>query len=174
MVSGHGSWKVQKTISTSYSIVTKFEEIRSGIYILELSSKIPFRVSHPKFLEYRFNAGFYYYVGSSQRSIQKRVLRHLRKRKNIHWHIDYLTSLNNIYIDRIFILPKMGKQIESKLAVQMENYFNLDTSIIGFGNTDDKLSKTHLFYSKEKIDHNHLFSLYQSMVCFIPSSSDTF
>ncbi len=41
----------------------------------------------------RFQAGYYVYVGSAARSLSKRVDRHRRLRKRMHWHIDYLRAL---------------------------------------------------------------------------------
>ena len=38
-------------------------------------------------------AGSYVYTGSARKNIDKRIKRHLSKKKNFHWHIDYL--LNN-------------------------------------------------------------------------------
>ena len=37
-----------------------------------------------------FRKGYYLYVGSAKKNLTKRIDRHLRKRKNFHWHIDYL------------------------------------------------------------------------------------
>ncbi|ASJ16777.1 endonuclease [Thermococcus chitonophagus] len=35
--------------------------------------------------------GYYAYVGSAMNSLEKRVERHFKKEKRLHWHIDYLT-----------------------------------------------------------------------------------
>jgi sugar fermentation stimulation protein A len=39
-----------------------------------------------------FPPGFYVYVGSAQRSLGRRVERHLRIRKRVHWHVDFLRA----------------------------------------------------------------------------------
>jgi len=39
---------------------------------------------------FRFPAGFYVYTGSGGRSPEKRIARHLRRRKSLRWHVDYL------------------------------------------------------------------------------------
>ena len=36
-----------------------------------------------------FNAGYYMYVGSAKANLTKRIERHKRKRKKMHWHLDY-------------------------------------------------------------------------------------
>ena len=40
-----------------------------------------------------FPTGTYVYTGSAKKNIDKRIERHLSKKKKLHWHIDYL--LNN-------------------------------------------------------------------------------
>ena len=40
-----------------------------------------------------FPAGYYVYTGSAKKNIDKRIERHLAKKKKLHWHVDYL--LNN-------------------------------------------------------------------------------
>ncbi len=39
-----------------------------------------------------FKQGYYIYVGSAMKSLSKRVERHRRIRKKLHWHIDYFSS----------------------------------------------------------------------------------
>ncbi|MFQ3573788.1 MAG: DNA/RNA nuclease SfsA, partial [Thermodesulfovibrionales bacterium] len=41
--------------------------------------------------EILFPSGFYVYVGSAKVGLQKRIARHRRRLKKLHWHIDYLT-----------------------------------------------------------------------------------
>ena len=36
-----------------------------------------------------FKAGYYMYVGSAKANLTKRIERHKRKRKKMHWHLDY-------------------------------------------------------------------------------------
>ena len=38
-----------------------------------------------------FPAGYYVYVGSAVRGMTARVARHMRRKKKLHWHVDYLT-----------------------------------------------------------------------------------
>ena len=39
-----------------------------------------------------FNAGYYMYIGSAKANLTKRIERHKRKRKKMHWHLDYFRS----------------------------------------------------------------------------------
>ena len=49
-----------------------------------------------------FRRGLYAYVGSGQVGLQKRVARHLRKRKKRFWHIDYLLGSGAANVVRVF------------------------------------------------------------------------
>jgi len=149
------------------------QSVNSGIYILEILARKQFHVAIKKFSEREFNYGYYYYVGSAQKNLRQRLTRHIKKGKTIHWHIDHITSVRSNNIKNIFLLKGADKDLEYELANYFENGMKLDSSIKNFGNSDSNCSSTHLFYSKTKIDYNHLFSLYQSMVRLIPSDIDT-
>ena len=148
--------------------------VNKGIYILEIFASESFRVGIKKFQEFSFKKGYYYYVGSAQKNLRQRLARHVKKEKLIHWHIDHITTKDINNIKAIYVLKGSNKKLECKLANTLENKLKLDSSIKGFGNSDSNCSSTHLFYSKQKIDYNHLFSLYQSMARLIPSEIDTF
>jgi len=63
-----------------------------GIYILKLNLKKNQEIMIGKLGKIFFEKGSYYYVGSSQNNIEKRIERHFSKEKKLHWHIDYLTT----------------------------------------------------------------------------------
>lgn len=149
------------------------QTINSGIYVLEILAKENFSVGIKKFADRIFSAGYYYYVGSAQKNLKQRLTRHLSKKKIIHWHIDHITSINTNSIKSIFLSTGSTKNLECELANYFEKKLNLDNSFHRFGNSDSNCSSTHLFYSMKKIDYNHLFSLYQSMVRLIPSDIGT-
>ena len=41
------------------------------------------------------------YTGSAKKNIDKRIERHLSKKKNLHWHIDYLLNSDAVQIINI-------------------------------------------------------------------------
>jgi sugar fermentation stimulation protein A len=45
----------------------------------------------------RFVRGYYVYVGSAMSNLRKRIERHRRLRKNMHWHIDYLRAATQVH-----------------------------------------------------------------------------
>lgn len=156
---------------------TELETLRntpSGIYLLELYSQKKFSLKNNKFSDIILEEGFYYYVGSAQKNLSSRILRHFKKEKTLHWHIDYITSNNSVEIISALIIPGADKSVEWEIAKDLENYFDLSIPIKQFGNSDTSLTKSHLFYSKEKILYSHFILRYQSMVRFKPSSKEIF
>lgn len=154
--------KVQKQIKSN-----------CGIYILEIFVPKCFSPGIPKFKKNKINYGFYYYVGSAQKNLRQRIERHLNKNKIIHWHIDHITAAEKNKIESVFIFENHEKNFECTLAAELEMIYELKHPLNKFGNSDCRSCKSHLLYSKNKIDHSHLFSRYQSIVRFMPSSSET-
>ena len=91
-----------------------------------------------------FSKGYYVYIGSAQRNLEKRINRHYSPRKKLRWHIDYL--LNHAKIIDHFSLP-LPKKCEERVAVEMQNIFPY---IKDFGSSDTHAS-SHLFYCEENI-----------------------
>ncbi|WP_338034629.1 GIY-YIG nuclease family protein [Halorhodospira neutriphila] len=46
----------------------------------------------------RLPAGWYTYTGSARRGLEARIARHLRRRKPLGWHIDYLTADRQVLV----------------------------------------------------------------------------
>lgn len=61
-----------------------------GIYVLVVSVDRDTKVNVGALGNTFFKKGLYAYVGSAQKSLKKRIDRHLRKEKRSFWHIDYL------------------------------------------------------------------------------------
>lgn len=82
---------------------------------------------------FRFPAGFYVYVGSAQNNLERRIQRHLRRKKEFHWHIDYLLHYGNI----ISVRKYAGKKdAECVLSRKIRNIKNAVLLIKGFGSSD--------------------------------------
>ena len=129
------------------------------------------RLKHKAFSEYILPKGYYYYVGSAQKNLTSRILRHLKKEKNIYWHIDYLTAHKNAAVKKIYIFLKANKHRECETVhFLISNKIGVN-SIPDFGNSDCNNCQTHLLYSAEGIPQSQLFALYQSIVLWMPSSS---
>jgi sugar fermentation stimulation protein A len=70
--------------------VYKKNGIDGGSYLLILRLDEEVRIGVGALGQVDFAAGYYCYVGSAIRNLKARMQRHLRRRKKLHWHIDYL------------------------------------------------------------------------------------
>ncbi|AMM54095.1 GIY-YIG nuclease family protein [Pyrococcus kukulkanii] len=83
--------------------------------------------------------GYYAYVGSAMNSLEKRVKRHFKKEKKLHWHIDYLTVRAKLL--KAYLIPSNVK-LEEELSMEMAK---IGRVIKGFGASDLKVPG-NLFY----------------------------
>ncbi len=118
-----------------------------GLYLLLLELKTEKKIATGALGERTYPAGWYVYVGSAQKNLTKRVEGNLRKRKNFHWHIDYLRDR----ADAAKALPiRTGEGGECQLAREMGDLFGTaapgNVHFKGFGCSDCHC-ETHLFHS---------------------------
>jgi sugar fermentation stimulation protein A len=86
-----------------------------------------------------FRRGFYVYAGSAQTNLRKRIERHLREKKTIHWHIDYLRA----FAEGVTAVPiRTSDDLEHDLAEALGKIS--DWFIPGFGSSDCACA-SHLF-----------------------------
>jgi sugar fermentation stimulation protein A len=90
-----------------------------------------------------FKKGYYCYVGSALGNLEKRIARHKRKNKKLHWHIDYF--LKKAKIKGITAL-QTTKRIECSLSRKLKHI--ADSRALNFGSSDCKC-QTHLYYFKK-------------------------
>jgi len=89
--------------------------------------------------ELDFQKGFYTYVGSALKNLNKRMARHRKKGKKLFWHIDYLRE----EAEFAAILPiRSSDDLECGLAKSMNGLS--EWSVKGFG-ASDCACPTHLF-----------------------------
>lgn len=118
----------------------------SGIYLLEIYAAKSFSLSGI-FKDILLKRGYYYYTGSAQRNLIKRVERHYRKTKKIHWHIDYITSHPDTTITNSWLLFSKTKEQECAYNCKLLTKFNLIIPVKGFGSSDCRSCESHLLYS---------------------------
>ena len=87
-----------------------------------------------------FKPGIYFYVGSGGRSPLKRIVRHIKKSKRKHWHIDFLTVQSKVI--GAFIL-EADISLECALARCLAGCFE---PVGGFGSSDCRCG-SHLFFA---------------------------
>lgn len=146
----------------------------SGVYILEIYARRRFSLNLKKYSGKLFSKGYYYYTGSAQKNLRQRLNRHLLKSKKIYWHIDYITVHEETRIVRIYKYPECSKSLECFLSREISFLKEIEIAANGFGNSDCNKCRTHLYFSRKRIDQSHLISLYQSAVCLMPSSKEIF
>jgi len=86
-----------------------------------------------------FKQGYYIYAGSAMKSLSKRVERHRRIRKNLHWHIDYFSGLAQF---KAALPVRSEDDLECEIASAISSIS--EWSIPGFGCSDCSCS-SHLF-----------------------------
>ncbi len=90
----------------------------------------------------RYEKGIYLYIGRARKRLRARIDRHLRSRKKIFWHVDYL--LQKAIIEDVWVRPHfLG---ECLTAARLEKLLSSPVAgLKGFGSSDCRCSG-HLFY----------------------------
>ena len=63
---------------------------RETSYQLLIDVSQPLRCAIGRLGEFDFPVGRYVYTGSAKRNLEARIARHMRRKKALRWHIDYL------------------------------------------------------------------------------------
>ena len=111
--------------------------MRSYQLFIIVTKEIELKVG--KLGKFIFPIGSYVYTGSAKKNIDKRIERHLSKKKNLHWHIDYLINSDAVQIINI----KKSQMTECSLNKKTKGRIIID----GFGSSDCNLCcGSHLKY----------------------------
>ncbi|MFP4482532.1 MAG: DNA/RNA nuclease SfsA [Thermovirgaceae bacterium] len=114
--------------------------IDGGCYLLILKLDEEIRIGVGALGQIDFASGYYCYVGSAIRNLKARMSRHLRRRKNFHWHVDYLRE----HCDVVVCLPvRSADPLECDLAGAVGAIAGSSTSCFG---SSDCTCPSHLFY----------------------------
>ncbi|RLA83187.1 MAG: DUF123 domain-containing protein [Deltaproteobacteria bacterium] len=112
-----------------------------GVYTLILLLR-----KKKKVYKWSLQPGYYYYTGSALNNLEARVKRHFKKEKRKRWHIDYLTTDDDVELIGA-ICAGTNVKMECKVNRAISK---LGEVIVGFGSSDCK-SKCggHLFRTEE-------------------------
>ena len=101
-----------------------------------------------------FPKGYYIYAGSARKGLTSRINRHLRKRKQCHWHVDSLSQ----HAKALRGMPLRNSALcEERLAEELASLAGWE--IPGFGASDSSRS-SHLFgFSSNPLDLRDFVSL---------------
>jgi len=114
-----------------------------GSYLLLLRLDKGKRVQVGGLGTFAFPRGWYVYVGSAMRNLSARIARHARRRKKLHWHIDYL---RNEAAEVIPLPIRSSLRQECDVARVLADV--LQSGPAGFGSSDCNCP-THLFHNAE-------------------------
>lgn len=131
-----------RDVEIPWDLIARQAQDRGGyLLVLEASRSLPIQVGSLGLIA--FPKGYYVYVGSARANLAKRMERHLRRRKQFHWHIDYLRDR----VDSCTALPvRSSDDLEHDMATALGRM--ADWTIPRFGSSDCKCP-THLFGFKE-------------------------
>jgi sugar fermentation stimulation protein A len=124
-------------------IKKRTSDLESGVYIAVFYMPAGRAIKIGRLGKFYFHRGIYFYVGSAQRNLPARIERHSKKKKPLHWHIDYL-SVNAEMMGAITIGGPRKRECE--IACELGKMFEL--SVPGFGASDCRC-KGHLFYAQQ-------------------------
>ena len=96
-----------------------------------------------------FPSGTYVYTGSAMKGLGARLKRHCRRKKKIHWHIDYLLTLPEARIKNIILYPAaLGQECRQNQRIAARA--GATVILKGFGASDCKSGcGSHLFFFAE-------------------------
>jgi sugar fermentation stimulation protein A len=114
-----------------------------GSYLLHMRLDEPRRVAIGALGEFDLEAGHYLYVGSAMGSLKSRTSRHMRRRKRMRGHVDYLRSA----ADWASVYPIYSEErLECSVAASLREAFS--EPIPGFGASDCACG-SHLFFTPD-------------------------
>lgn len=125
----------------------------SGIYMLLLFLSEEVHLNIGKLGKKTFPQGYFIYTGSAlgkgASNLKHRIARHLRKKKRIFWHIDYLLANQNVSIKAILVV-ETKENMECTLVRYLKGIKGTEVPVKGFGASDcRKNCGSHLLYFPE-------------------------
>lgn len=122
-------------------VVCRRKTAVKGVYVLAISVNKSLNVKVCSRKNFSLEKGFYAYVGSAQKGLEKRLVRHFGKvDKKPFWHIDYLLAMDGVRVIKAFY-KKAGKSEECRTARSLNV---VAFPVKGFGCSDCKCV-SHLF-----------------------------
>lgn len=117
-----------------------------GIYILAMQLQSPVQLKIGRLGLFDFPAGYYLYVGSAMSGFAGRINRHLKRKKKLRWHIDYLLEkVDLIWVD---LYETDSQEDECRLNSSVAKLPGAKIIAPNFGASDCKC-RTHLHYFKK-------------------------
>jgi sugar fermentation stimulation protein A len=142
---------VNTSLPIEFSPLELVEQNR-GCYLIILEIRQDCRVEVGALGGVIFKKGWYVYAGSAMKNLTQRLARHGRKRKNFHWHIDYLLA----YAEKVKSYPVYSyRNLECIMAEGIGKI--ADDSVRGFGSSDCACG-SHLHFFQENPMKREVFT----------------
>jgi len=129
-----------REIPLRWDLYEKHGVLDSGIYLFLMELDEDRTIQIGALGEIDFSKGFYCYVGSAKIGLSKRIDRHKRQRKAMHWHIDYLRTATRV----VGSWPVRSALVAECELAQMVGSI-AECSVGQFGSSDCRC-ESHLFY----------------------------
>ncbi len=115
---------------------------RTGAYVLLFRLARAERIAVGRLGDVALAHGQYAYVGSAMNGLDARIERHLRARKQRHWHIDYLLERATVTAVLEF---ESAIRLECELNARLLLEIRSAQPVRGFGSSDCRC-RSHLHY----------------------------
>ncbi|MCW3136416.1 MAG: GIY-YIG nuclease family protein [Canidatus Methanoxibalbensis ujae] len=114
-----------------------------GVYALVIANSrdISIEIGHARRVM-EFRRGYYAYIGSALSGLDRRIERHMRDDKKLHWHIDFMLAAQPVRIVMVFV-GRTEERKECEIAAHMSAVME---PVKGFGCSDCSCI-SHLFFS---------------------------
>ncbi len=125
-----------------------------GYYVLILDVSENLVIDTRGSRKFYLEPGLYVYTGSARGpgGLLARINRHLKRRKKLFWHIDYLTIRESVHIVAVYSLVDIvdpHRDYESLLSARL---MELLEPVKGFGTSDKPRDKAHLYRCRGGLD----------------------
>ena len=119
--------------------------LRKGVYLLAMQLVGARTVTVGRLGTFTFPPGYYIYIGSAMSGFAGRINRHLKRKKRMHWHIDYFLEIADLlWVD---LYETEENTDECRLCAQVAQLEGATVIAKGFGASDCRC-KSHMYYFK--------------------------
>jgi len=138
-----------------------------GIYTLIIYVRTNSRIKVHKLGCFNFQKGYYAYTGSAlgegATNLRTRVARHLKKKKNKQWHIDFLLTNKNANVTTV-VAAASNVNEECRINHLIKNIEGATVPAWGFGASDCKQNcKSHLLYLNAENPNERITDVYKQV-----------
>jgi Uri superfamily endonuclease len=141
-----------------------------GLYVFLMRLRSPATIEVGALGRFVFPAGWYAYTGQAKRALKKRVERHWAVKKNVRWHIDYLSTAPDSEPVGAVVVP-LGVLEECELNRLVGLVVRGPSPAPGFGASDCREKcPAHLWFSVSPISLLTLARVHKQAAVLMPGA----